>query len=173
MNKRRWFILVTLAVFLLSAMSPALAAGSSLKVPLVINNNAGQFIPVKLSGPADYSFDVPSGTSTKFVLNGLYHYSVSGCGDKKKGAVVTTPSGGKLNINICRPVNLYILNHTGARLGLSLVGPRNYFFSLPEGLTKLRVLGGTYDFTGYACGTTKSGGFKVSGGNYWKWECPE
>jgi len=173
MSRRRWLVIISLAVFLLAAVGVAVAVGSSLTIPLTIKNNAGQFITVKLNGPQDYSFSAPPNASTKFVQNGLYRFSYSGCGDTIKGSLETTPSGGRLVINVCRPVNLTIVNNTGDRIGISLVGPRNYFFSQPEGRTVIRVLPGVYDFTGYYCNRTKSGSVKVSGGKYWTWECPE
>lgn len=175
MNKRRWFggFGVLLLVAILFATWITVAAGDSpLPAPLVINNQTGSFIHLSLSGPQKFSFDVVPGWSTVRITGGVYHYSYSACGDGRKGAFEVVPSGARLNIASCRMVNVYIVNNTGDRLGLSLSGHKNYFFSLPEGTTRIRVLPGSYDFTAYGCGKTKTGVEGLTrGGKYWHFEC--
>jgi hypothetical protein len=174
MNKRRWFGLLLLGVLLFASSIPAGAADPVPTAPLVINNRSGFFIPVSLKGPQDYSFDAPREWSTKRIQKGVYHYTYNACGDKRKGAFEVTPSGARLVIYPCRTVNVRIVNHTGDRLGLSLLGPMNYFYSLPVGATTIKVLPGIYQFTGYACAKTTSGSMKLtSGGRTWEWDCNE
>ncbi|MFA5014238.1 MAG: hypothetical protein WC549_01675 [Actinomycetota bacterium] len=49
-------------------------------IPILVKNNTGGTVTVSLSGPGSYTFTIPSGQQTIYVIPGNYSYTGKGCG---------------------------------------------------------------------------------------------
>lgn len=49
-------------------------------IPILIVNDTGGNLSLSLSGPANYSFNIPPGRQNIYVIPGTYNYTAKGCG---------------------------------------------------------------------------------------------
>jgi len=54
-------------------------------IPILVKNDTGGNLSLSISGPGSYSFSIPSGQQTIYVIPGTYNYTARGCG----GAVLS------------------------------------------------------------------------------------
>jgi hypothetical protein len=54
-------------------------------IPILVKNDTGGNLSLSISGPGSYSFNIPPGQQTVYVIAGTYNYTAKGCG----GAVLS------------------------------------------------------------------------------------
>jgi hypothetical protein len=162
-----------------------IAAVNAAKVPkLIVNNKTGQNLTLTLDGPKYYTLVVPPGKTTFEVEQGKYTYSHYGCGTVAQTDVITvkkagytlklTCAGNKKAGNAAKTPKLSVKNSAGTSVTLTLTGPKNYTFTVPNGKSNFEVEQGNYTYSYSACGAEQSGkvNVKKSGANL-KITCPK
>jgi len=77
-----------------------------------------------------------------------------------------------LSIVVGVGVEVLIRNNTNGVVHLSLSGPAEYQFAIQPGDHYIRVVAGSYNYTGRGCGgAIKSGVTTISEGDDWEWWC--
>jgi len=174
MYKHKLITLIVLVAFATLAWSPALAKSpaANLIARLVITNKTGENLSIRLTGPKNQTLLVPPGKTIAQLPVGKYQYSYKTCGAVKTGTLDLKKSG-KLNIIACPMAKIKVYNLTRGNLILNLNGPVNYTFTLPQGVTTIRVVKGTYRYsgTGGCGGAPARGTIVVKGNTRWTWWC--
>lgn len=68
-------------------------------------------------------------------------------------------------------VKVIVINNTNGNLTINLSGPASYSFTFTKGTHEIWVTQGTYNYTAWGCGTSKSGTQKLTNGYRWEWYC--
>lgn len=167
MNKNKFFIIFLILVFAAATWSPALASNppaAAQTAKLVVTNKTPQNVTIRLTGPRSQSIVVPPGKTILQLPPGKYQYSYKVCGADKTGSLDLRKSG-KLNITPCPMAKIKFTNLAGKTMYLSLTGPVNYTFTLPSGVSTVRVVKGTYRYSLSGCGGAPTKGTLTFKGN--------
>ena len=164
MKGRPLFAIIILAL-LISGFMPAQTG----TVKVVFNNKTAEQVRISLTGPATYSFKLPTGKSNQQVLPGRYRYTYTACGVQKRGSVTLKTSGDNLVIDECPRVPLtlpetyrvVVNNKTGETVSLLVYTPERFTISLQPGKTELDLRPGSYGYRYTACQKLHLGGFEA------------
>jgi hypothetical protein len=174
MYKHKFLILFLIIVFAASTWGPALASdapATAQTAKLVITNKTPKSVTINLTGPRNQSIVAPPGKTTVQLIPGKYEYSYSVCGADKKGKLNLAKSG-KLNITACQMTNVKFYNVSDRTMVLTLNGPMTYNLTLPLGVTKVRVVKGTYRYSLSGCGGSPTNGtIVIKNGQPWVAYC--
>jgi hypothetical protein len=169
MYKHKFLILFLILVFAASTWGSALASdtpAAAETAKLLITNKTPESVTIHLTGPRNQTIVAPPGKTTFQLPPGKYEYSYKVCGADKKGKLNLAKSG-KLNIASCPMANVKIYNVTGMNMYLTLNGPMSYTFTLPPGITKVRIVKGTYNYSLSGCGGSPTKDtIVIKGGRY-------
>jgi hypothetical protein len=160
MYKHKFLILFLILVFAASTWGPALASdtpATAQTAKLVITNKTPKSVTINLSGPRNQSIVAPPGKTSLQLAPGKYEYSYTVCGADKKGKLNLTKSG-KLNITACQMTNVKFHNVSDGTMYLTLNGPMTYNLTLPPGVTKVRIVKGSYRYSLTGCGGSPTNG---------------
>ena len=158
MKSKRFFITLVILGLLASVVIPyPVAAASNGPSKLTVDNKTGKVIYIKLTGPANVNITSLPGQTQKDLARGKYTYTYEACGKTVKGVLKVNGPKVKLKIAACPTSKIVILNKGQTMLNLHLSGPENYSFTVaPNSVLKVTVLRGTYKYTAYWCGGSKS-----------------
>lgn len=164
-----------LVVSMVAAISPvpAFASGAAAVTPqIIINNKTTVAITVTLTGTQPYTIYALPGTTTQQVTAGMYKYSYKACGLTKKGTLNAKGRVAKLTIAACPSVTINIKNYGGTNLTINLNGPASFNFTVsPHSTYRIKIPKGTYDWTAYWCGGSKSGTHNFTNSGVWWFTC--
>jgi len=165
MKTRKTIVLSMIVLFVFLAfpigdMFNAAAAPLGQKMgTLTINNKIGGRIYISFTGPKNYSFYVEDGKNVKEMEQGEYTYSYYADGDTIEG-MIKVKSSASLVLKLVRG-KLTLNNMIGGSIYLSLSGPRDYGFWVPQGKSVQELVPGTYSYSYYAEGGTDVGSFTL------------
>ncbi|MCI0521140.1 MAG: hypothetical protein L0Z70_12910 [Chloroflexi bacterium] len=157
------------AVEAITLNAPEAAGGV---VTLTVTNKTGAKIDtLVLTGDKSYTFyNIPTGKSTYQVEKGKYKIEYKACG-VMKNKKVNLNGNFKFNTVACKMAKVTVNNTTGGSLTIVMVGPVTYTFNLGVGVTKISVIKGVYDYTGYTVCGVDEGSYNFKGNVRWAWWC--
>lgn len=175
-------LFTAIAILLLAAAVPAMAAPRIHTVQAMVENRSGESVELKLNGPGPAQFyTVGAGQNIEVELEpGVYIYRYFACGRNNYG--LTTFEDGSLSLVLSKcgesaNSNIEIDNHTGDPIIVTLIGEGGvYGYWVPEGGIIISVPAGRYDVTTTACLAPEPGWIKASPSKYndpliWTWTC--
>ncbi|MGH2583138.1 MAG: hypothetical protein ACRDFQ_09630 [Anaerolineales bacterium] len=175
-------LLTAIAILLLAAAIPAMAAPRIHTIQAMVENRTGETVELTLNGPGPAQlYTVGSGQSLQVELEpGLYIYRYFACGQNKYG--LTTFDDGSLALVLGKcgegaNSNIVIDNHTGDAFIVTLTGTGGlYGYWVPEGGITISIPAGRYQVTTTACLAPEEASIKASPAKYndpliWTWTC--
>lgn len=154
----------------------ASSGGSGKSPALTIDNKTGSSFYMTLTGPKTYTINVPTGKSTHTIEQGTYDVSYYACGEQKTDSVKIKKKGGTLKLDCAKAksekeIAITINNQTGGTLYISLTGAKSYYFTVPQGKSKIFVVKGNYEYTVWASCGSKTGTINLLKKTTWYWWC--
>lgn len=144
----------------------------------VINSNIAETLTLSMSGPESYELTISLGKN-KFldIVAGTYTYTHDYCGEGVVAGTVRVTKNGtaRLTVNGCErveilsfglpnPSNMRLSSHYAFPITVTFIGPKQYYFSLPLGFTRVDMVRGTYSYFYTAYNQFYSGEITVAGG---------
>lgn len=163
--------LIGIALILLSTSAmPAMAATNA---PLTIENRTETTVTLILRGPTDKDVVVNRYNMEISLVIGFYDYRYYACGRLRHGSFTLGGGGYTLRLRKCEKgimSTISLINRTGHTFALDLFGATHYALTVKEGLTKLKLVAGVYQYSTNACGfPVQRGTIKLKSGDNEDW----